>query len=108
MFYQVLSITKSRKDDGASASPQAHVAWYGSSTSSLMSCDQLNPFLETFQVRLSVCGDEMRAEGGILLRLFDRVFSLFPFYGVKIGVNSIPSVTICKYCGLTKGRLILP
>lgn len=28
--------------------PQAHVVWYRSSSSSLMSCDQLNTFLETF------------------------------------------------------------
>jgi hypothetical protein len=48
--WQVLSITVSRKDDGASLAPQAHVAWYGSSTSSLMPCDQLSPFLETFKV----------------------------------------------------------
>ncbi|KAJ4449325.1 hypothetical protein ANN_00723 [Periplaneta americana] len=47
---KVLSITISRKDDGASLAPQAHVAWYGSSTSSLMPCDQLSPFLETFKV----------------------------------------------------------
>lgn len=30
--------------------PQAHVAWYGSSTSSLMQCDQLSPYLENFKV----------------------------------------------------------
>ncbi|XP_069674097.1 PWWP domain-containing protein 2A-like [Periplaneta americana] len=48
---KVLSITISRKDDGASLAPQAHVAWYGSSTSSLMPCDQLSPFLETFKTR---------------------------------------------------------
>lgn len=50
-YVQVLSITVSCKEDGASSGPQAHVAWYGSSTSSLMSCDQLSPFLETFKVR---------------------------------------------------------
>ncbi|XP_067012240.1 PWWP domain-containing protein 2A [Anabrus simplex] len=48
---KVLSITMSRKDDGGFLSPQAHVAWYGSSTSSLMPCDQLSPFLETFKTR---------------------------------------------------------
>ncbi|KAL7292164.1 hypothetical protein TKK_0014121 [Trichogramma kaykai] len=48
---KVLSITDSRKDDGTSTGPQAHVAWYGSTTSSLMSCDQLSPFLETFKTR---------------------------------------------------------
>ncbi|PSN47613.1 hypothetical protein C0J52_04557 [Blattella germanica] len=50
-YLEVLSITVSRKDDGASLAPQAHVAWYGSSTSSLMPCDQLSPFLETFKTR---------------------------------------------------------
>lgn len=49
-YMQVLSITVSCKEDGTSSGPQAHVAWYGSSTSSLMSCDQLSPFLETFKV----------------------------------------------------------
>ncbi|XP_054005297.1 uncharacterized protein LOC128890649 isoform X2 [Hylaeus anthracinus] len=48
---KVLSITVSCKEDGSSSGPQAHVAWYGSSTSSLMSCDQLSPFLETFKTR---------------------------------------------------------
>ncbi|KAG7190269.1 hypothetical protein KM043_006387 [Ampulex compressa] len=48
---KVLSITVSCKEDGTSSGPQAHVAWYGSSTSSLMSCDQLSPFLETFKTR---------------------------------------------------------
>ncbi|XP_072765311.1 uncharacterized protein [Anoplolepis gracilipes] len=48
---KVLSITESSKEDGTSSGPQAHVAWYGSSTSSLMSCDQLSPFLETFKTR---------------------------------------------------------
>ncbi|XP_054262139.1 PWWP domain-containing protein 2A-like [Macrosteles quadrilineatus] len=32
---------------------QAHVSWYGSSTSSLMSCQHLSPFLETFKVRFN-------------------------------------------------------
>ncbi|KAL1509431.1 hypothetical protein ABEB36_004170 [Hypothenemus hampei] len=31
--------------------PQAHVSWYGSSTSSLMQCDQLNHYLENFKIR---------------------------------------------------------
>ncbi|KAJ9579552.1 hypothetical protein L9F63_004737 [Diploptera punctata] len=48
---KVASISISRKDDGASLAPQAHVTWYGSSTSSLMPCDQLSPFLETFKTR---------------------------------------------------------
>ncbi|BES98917.1 Hypothetical proteinypothetical proteinP domain [Nesidiocoris tenuis] len=29
----------------------AHVSWYGSTTSSMMPCDQLSPFLQTFKVR---------------------------------------------------------
>ncbi|XP_031787302.1 PWWP domain-containing protein 2A isoform X2 [Nasonia vitripennis] len=48
---KVLSITDAGKEDGTASGPQAHVAWYGSSTSSLMSCDQLSPFLETFKTR---------------------------------------------------------
>ncbi|GLH03895.1 Uncharacterized protein GBIM_09717 [Gryllus bimaculatus] len=47
----VLSITLAHKEDGGAPTPQAHVAWYGSSTSSLMPCDQLSPFLETFKAR---------------------------------------------------------
>ncbi|GLV43951.1 six-banded [Carabus blaptoides fortunei] len=43
---KVLSIT-----DTDTTGPQAHVAWYGSSTSSLMPCDQLSPFLENFKIR---------------------------------------------------------
>lgn len=39
---RVLSIT---------ASSKAHVAWYASKTSSLMSCDSLSPFLEDYKVR---------------------------------------------------------
>lgn len=34
-----------------SQGPQAHVAWYGSSTSSLMQCDQLSHYLDNFKVR---------------------------------------------------------
>ncbi|KAK0095760.1 hypothetical protein PV326_007453 [Microctonus aethiopoides] len=48
---KVLSISISCKEDGSSSGPQAHVAWYGSSTCSLMSCDRLSPFLETFKAR---------------------------------------------------------
>ncbi|KAJ8686939.1 hypothetical protein QAD02_022733 [Eretmocerus hayati] len=49
---KVLSITDdSYKEDGSPSGPQAHVAWYGSSTRSFMSCDQLSPFLETFKTR---------------------------------------------------------
>ncbi|XP_034235119.1 PWWP domain-containing protein 2A-like [Thrips palmi] len=46
---KVLSITIERKEEPQR--PQAHVAWYGSSTSSRMPCDQLCPFLETFKTR---------------------------------------------------------
>lgn len=31
--------------------PQAHVSWYGSSTSSLMECNQLSPYLDNFKVQ---------------------------------------------------------
>ncbi|XP_014205626.1 uncharacterized protein LOC106637373 [Copidosoma floridanum] len=48
---KVLSITDSGEGEDPVVGPQAHVAWYGSSTSSLMSCDQLSPFLETFKSR---------------------------------------------------------
>lgn len=48
---KVLSITSD--NDSPSAPQQAHVAWYGSSTSSLMPCDQLSPFLENFKVIIS-------------------------------------------------------
>jgi hypothetical protein len=48
---KVLSISVSCTEDGISTNAQAHVAWYGSSTCSLMSCDRLCPFLETFKAR---------------------------------------------------------
>lgn len=48
---KVLTITNC----GAQGAPQAHVSWYGSSTSSLMQCDQLSPYLENFKVRFCVC-----------------------------------------------------
>ncbi|XP_057340598.1 PWWP domain-containing protein 2A-like [Microplitis mediator] len=48
---KVLSISVSCNEDGTSSNAQAHVAWYGSSTCSLMSCDRLSPFLETFKAR---------------------------------------------------------
>lgn len=50
---KVLSITSAEGSPGAPQ--QAHVAWYGSSTSSLMPCDQLSPFLENFKVCSCVC-----------------------------------------------------
>ncbi|XP_018328378.1 PWWP domain-containing protein 2A-like [Agrilus planipennis] len=43
---KVLTITASSQQV-----PQAHVAWYGSSTSSLIQCDQLSPYLENFKIR---------------------------------------------------------
>ncbi|CAD6208749.1 GSCOCG00003556001-RA-CDS [Cotesia congregata] len=48
---KVLSLSVSCNEDGTSGNAQAHVAWYGSSTCSLMSCDRLSPFLETFKAR---------------------------------------------------------
>lgn len=42
---KILTMTNS---GGQSA--QAHVAWYGSSTSSLMQCDQLGHYLDNFKV----------------------------------------------------------
>ena len=38
-------------NDGGPAYQQAYVSWYGSTTSSLMPCSQLLPFLDTFEVR---------------------------------------------------------
>jgi hypothetical protein len=67
---QVLSITVSRKDDGASLEPQAHVAWYGSSTSSLMPCDQLSPFLETFKVFVSFITHKLLSKLQFLFHLY--------------------------------------
>lgn len=49
---KVLSITSDSESPGVPQ--QAHVAWYGSSTSSLMPCDQLSPFLENFKVLIFV------------------------------------------------------
>ncbi|CAG9773089.1 unnamed protein product [Ceutorhynchus assimilis] len=43
---KILTITS-----GGSQGPQAHVAWYGSATSSLMQCDQLSHFLDNFKIR---------------------------------------------------------
>lgn len=41
---RVLSVT---------ASSKAHVAWYASTTSSLMPCDSLSPFLEDYKIRFN-------------------------------------------------------
>ncbi|KAL3278680.1 hypothetical protein HHI36_016217 [Cryptolaemus montrouzieri] len=43
---KILTITNCNNRDF-----QAHVSWYGSSTSSLMQCDQLSPYLEHFKIR---------------------------------------------------------
>nr|XP_022899860.1 PWWP domain-containing protein 2A-like [Onthophagus taurus] len=43
---KILAIT-----NGDNKCAQAHVSWYGSSTSSLIKCDQLSPYLENFKVR---------------------------------------------------------
>ncbi|GAB6030608.1 hypothetical protein CHUAL_007469 [Chamberlinius hualienensis] len=48
---KVLSITVSQRDNGILINQQAHVAWFGSSTSSCMPCRHLVPFLEDFQTR---------------------------------------------------------
>ena len=44
---QVMCIT----DEGP-ALQEAYVSWYGSTTSSVMPCSQLLPFLDTFEVRI--------------------------------------------------------
>uniref|UniRef100_T1JG52 PWWP domain-containing protein n=1 Tax=Strigamia maritima TaxID=126957 RepID=T1JG52_STRMM len=48
---KVLSITVSQRDNGVLITQQAHVAWFGSSTTSYMPCNQLVPFLEYFKTR---------------------------------------------------------
>lgn len=48
---KVLSIMVSKRDNGLLITQQAHVAWFGSSTSSYMPCSQLAPFLEFFKSR---------------------------------------------------------
>lgn len=48
---KVLAITVSQRDNGAQITQQAHVTWYGSSTSSYMLCHRLLPFLEEFEHR---------------------------------------------------------
>lgn len=48
---KVLSISVSQRDNGMLVTQQAHVAWFGSSTSSQMPCNQLVPFLEDFKLR---------------------------------------------------------
>lgn len=48
---KVLALSVSQRDNGMTISQQAHVAWFGSSTSSLMPCQQLCPFLLDFKSR---------------------------------------------------------
>uniref|UniRef100_A0A2R5LLP9 PWWP domain-containing protein n=2 Tax=Ornithodoros turicata TaxID=34597 RepID=A0A2R5LLP9_9ACAR len=48
---KVLALTISQRDNGVTINQQAHVAWFGSSTSSYMPCHQLTPFLDDFKVR---------------------------------------------------------
>ncbi|XP_043191552.1 PWWP domain-containing protein 2B-like isoform X2 [Amphibalanus amphitrite] len=40
-------------NDGGPAFQEAYVSWYGSTTSSLMPCSQLLPFLDTFESRVN-------------------------------------------------------
>lgn len=48
---KVLALSVSQRDNGAAINQQAHVAWFGSSTSSYMPCHQLSPFLDDFKTR---------------------------------------------------------
>lgn len=48
---KVLALSVSQRDNGATINQQAHVAWFGSSTSSYMPCHQLSPFLDDFKTR---------------------------------------------------------
>ncbi|XP_075532789.1 uncharacterized protein LOC142566000 [Dermacentor variabilis] len=48
---KVLALSVSQRDNGAAINQQAHVAWFGSSTSSYMPCHQLSPFLDDFKAR---------------------------------------------------------
>ncbi|KAM7284590.1 PWWP domain-containing protein 2A isoform X1 [Ixodes scapularis] len=48
---KVLALSVSQRDNGATINQQAHVAWFGSSTSSYMPCQQLSPFLDDFKSR---------------------------------------------------------
>lgn len=48
---KVLALTVSQRDNGVTINRQAHVAWFGSSTSSYMPCSQLSPFLNDFKTR---------------------------------------------------------
>lgn len=50
---KVLALTVSQRDNGALLNQQAHVSWFGSSTSSYMPCNQLTPFLDDFKIRFN-------------------------------------------------------
>lgn len=50
---KVLALTVSQRDNGALMNQQAHVSWFGSSTSSYMPCNQLTPFLDDFKIRFN-------------------------------------------------------
>lgn len=50
---KVLALTVSQRDNGAMLNQQAHVSWFGSSTSSYMPCNQLTPFLDDFKIRFN-------------------------------------------------------
>lgn len=50
---KVLALTVSQRDNGAMSNQQAHVSWFGSSTSSYMPCNQLTPFLDDFKIRFN-------------------------------------------------------
>ncbi|KFM65824.1 PWWP domain-containing protein 2B, partial [Stegodyphus mimosarum] len=50
---KVLALNVSQRDNGAMLNQQAHVSWFGSSTSSYMPCNQLTPFLDDFKIRFN-------------------------------------------------------
>ncbi|GBM15087.1 PWWP domain-containing protein 2A [Araneus ventricosus] len=50
---KVLALSVSQRDNGGTANQQAHVSWFGSSTSSYMPCNQLTPFLDDFKIRFN-------------------------------------------------------
>ncbi|XP_015904716.1 PWWP domain-containing protein 2B [Parasteatoda tepidariorum] len=50
---KVLALTVSQSYNGAPVNQQAHVTWFGSSTSSFMPCNQLTPFLDDFKIRFN-------------------------------------------------------
>ena len=48
---RVLSITVSQGENGVILTQTAHVAWFGSSTSSHMACSEIFPFLQEYKLR---------------------------------------------------------